>query len=334
MLNLQFKNNCQNFWRCTAVLAFLLFITVPTINAQTTTFASFLQRGASRDVGFTNNTTSGNLTTFSSGFPVRFFYEDPVASTLPPALQTQQNATMTITSTTSTAGTQNGGNTIQPIDGLTTISFRRDSDNANLLTIEIASTGSGLPVSGAYPAQGPSASTSELSGSTNGNSANFNSSTPAQTIRFTSDFLDFTQTVIRSSQLGFTGFDVPYALNANSFVNSFTAQSTGSFSSNPSPFYNPPPTSTLVNVGGRIVNASGRGVSKAQVSFIDGSGVTRYAISNILGYYRFSNVYSGQTIVLSAASKNYTFTPQVVSVVGEMSDLNFIALGTPKDSRQ
>ena len=324
MLIRRFNESRQRLFQIAAVSAFLLFVSITTSWAQTTTFASFSQRGSLRNISFANNSTSGALGTVAPGFSVRFFYEDPVASTLPLALQVQQNATLTITSTTNNTGTQSGGNTIQPVNGLTILAFRRDSDNANLLTVEIASTTVGLSASGAYPAQGPSSSTSEISGSTGGNSATYNSSTPAQTIRFTSDFLDFTQTNIRSSQLGVTGFDVPLTLNANGFLNSFFAQATGSFGTNPVPFYNPP-TSSEVNISGRILTADGRGISRAQVTMIDASGATRIATSNSFGYYNLDGVQAGQTVVVSVFNKRYSFMTRVVSVSSDLTNLDFIA---------
>lgn len=85
------------------------------------------------------------------------------------------------------------------------------------------------------------------------------------------------------------------------------------------------PTSALVSVGGRVLTAKGRGVSKALVTFTDANGETRIALTNPFGYFRFDEVQAGETYVFTVRHKQYQFTPQVLTVNEELADLNFIA---------
>ena len=78
-------------------------------------------------------------------------------------------------------------------------------------------------------------------------------------------------------------------------------------------------------VGGRVTTASGRGVSRAIVRMTDGSGATQTAMTNPFGYYRFKEVPTGAIYIVEARSKQYTFAPKILSIVEDMSDLDFIA---------
>jgi hypothetical protein len=84
------------------------------------------------------------------------------------------------------------------------------------------------------------------------------------------------------------------------------------------------PTSASVTVTGRILSPQGA-VSQAVVSLADQNGVTRTAISNGFGYYRFENVTVGQSYMFNVRSKRYQFAPRIVTVLEEMEDLNFTA---------
>ena len=81
----------------------------------------------------------------------------------------------------------------------------------------------------------------------------------------------------------------------------------------------------LVTIGGRIQNASGRGVYHATVSLIDSNNQVVTAISNPFGYYRFFEVETGATYTVSVSGKGYRFTPQQVSVSAEDLSIDFTA---------
>jgi Carboxypeptidase regulatory-like domain len=83
------------------------------------------------------------------------------------------------------------------------------------------------------------------------------------------------------------------------------------------------PTAAAVNVGGRISDANGYGVSRAMVTMTDHNGQIRTALTNPFGYYRFDNVTVGGTYILNVTSKQHQFGSQVVTVEDEMMVINF-----------
>ena len=84
-------------------------------------------------------------------------------------------------------------------------------------------------------------------------------------------------------------------------------------------------TAAAVSVSGRVLTAQGRGLRNARLTLTDSSGNTRTAISTTFGYYRFDEVAAGETYILEVGSKQYSFSPQVLTVMEEISDLNFTA---------
>lgn len=91
-------------------------------------------------------------------------------------------------------------------------------------------------------------------------------------------------------------------------------------------FQAPAPTAATVSVSGRVSTADGNAVFRARISLTDSSGVTRTAMANQFGYYRFDDVEVGQTYFVSVTAKRYQFVPRAVFVQDELSDLDFIAL--------
>lgn len=85
------------------------------------------------------------------------------------------------------------------------------------------------------------------------------------------------------------------------------------------------PTSATVTAGGRILDANGRGISKAVVTLIDASGNTRHATTNPFGFYRFADIRAGATYICQVRHKRFEFAPKVLSVTEEIDNLNFTA---------
>lgn len=85
------------------------------------------------------------------------------------------------------------------------------------------------------------------------------------------------------------------------------------------------PTAALVSIGGRVLTSDGAGIPRAQVTMVDQSGNTRSARTNPFGYYTFADVEIGQTYVVSVASKGYEFTPRIISLTDQLTDLDFFA---------
>ncbi len=86
------------------------------------------------------------------------------------------------------------------------------------------------------------------------------------------------------------------------------------------------PTAANVSIAGRVVTANGRGISNARVTITGENGAGRSALTNSFGYYRFDEVEIGKTYVISAARKRYRFSPRVVSLMDELTELDFTAL--------
>ena len=120
---------------------------------------------------------------------------------------------------------------------------------------------------------------------------------------------------VTTDERGRTRYDNPGVTNAadGSDIGAFEAQAT---------------TAASVNVGGRVTDAFGRGISKAQVSATNESGDTFTARTNPFGYYTFSEVQAGQTYTFTVAKKEYEFIfPTQTFFVGfDREDLNFIAM--------
>ena len=80
-----------------------------------------------------------------------------------------------------------------------------------------------------------------------------------------------------------------------------------------------------VTIRGRVVLVGGRGVFGARVSITDANGATRMTITNPFGYYRFQQVAAGAIYTFIITHKSQTFTPQALTVTGEINDLTFTA---------
>jgi hypothetical protein len=80
-----------------------------------------------------------------------------------------------------------------------------------------------------------------------------------------------------------------------------------------------------VSVSGRITTAGGSGVPKANVQMTLANGSTLNTVSTSFGYYRFDGVEADQTATVSVFSKRFSFTPQMVEVNGNLTNVDFIA---------
>lgn len=79
-----------------------------------------------------------------------------------------------------------------------------------------------------------------------------------------------------------------------------------------------------VTVGGRVVDANGRGVHNTVVSMTDVQGQARYAVTNPFGYYRFTGVMTNATYTFEVRSKRYSYAPMVVAVTESIANLDFV----------
>lgn len=86
-----------------------------------------------------------------------------------------------------------------------------------------------------------------------------------------------------------------------------------------------PVTSAGVSVSGRLLTSSGRAVSRGTVSLSDGLGNVRRIQTNTLGYFRFDEVAVGETYVLSATARGYSFQARTLNVMDQISDVEIVA---------
>ncbi|MEO6589869.1 MAG: choice-of-anchor Q domain-containing protein [Pyrinomonadaceae bacterium] len=80
-------------------------------------------------------------------------------------------------------------------------------------------------------------------------------------------------------------------------------------------------------VSGRVLLASGQGVSKAIVTISDTNGVIQTALTSSFGYFTFAGISTGQAYTLNVSSKQYSFSPQQVTVNGDITNLTITATG-------
>ncbi len=87
--------------------------------------------------------------------------------------------------------------------------------------------------------------------------------------------------------------------------------------------FTPPltPTAAAVSISGRILTNLGTGLWNAVVTLIDQTGNARQARSNTFGYFNFEGLEAGQIIIIEVRSKESQFEPRVISVFGDISDL-------------
>ena len=84
-------------------------------------------------------------------------------------------------------------------------------------------------------------------------------------------------------------------------------------------------TAANASLGGQVVSADGRGVSKAFVTITDERGNTWQTLTNPFGYYRFTNVQVGSGYIINVKAKNMQFASQFQIISGDTDNVNFTA---------
>lgn len=87
------------------------------------------------------------------------------------------------------------------------------------------------------------------------------------------------------------------------------------------------PSAATVSICGRVTSITGRGIMNVRLTLTDSSGQIRTATTNASGDYQFDDVQAGDTYILTATGKRYTFSQpsQVLNVNEETTEVNFIA---------
>jgi hypothetical protein len=86
------------------------------------------------------------------------------------------------------------------------------------------------------------------------------------------------------------------------------------------------PTAAMVTIGGRLLQANGKGIGNASVVLTGPNGYIGTALTNTFGYYRFEDIEAGHSYVISVSSKRYQFDPRIVNVNEEILDIDLVAL--------
>ncbi len=88
------------------------------------------------------------------------------------------------------------------------------------------------------------------------------------------------------------------------------------------------PSAAGSNVGGRVTRADGMGLGNVSVVLQNPlTGERRTALSSPFGYYYFEDVPTGESYVVSVASKNYSFlvSSRVFTLFDSVSGIDFVA---------
>lgn len=85
-------------------------------------------------------------------------------------------------------------------------------------------------------------------------------------------------------------------------------------------------TAAAVSVGGRVTTSNGRGIRNVRITLSDSGGNVRTAITSSFGYYSFEDIPAGETYIITANAKRFTFSQpsRVLSVVDNAVDVDFI----------
>jgi len=93
------------------------------------------------------------------------------------------------------------------------------------------------------------------------------------------------------------------------------------------------PTVADISITGRVFGTYGRPESQATVTLTDMKGGIRYTRTNTFGYYRFVGVQAGDGCVLSVHSRRFQYEPVFITLLDDMSAVNFVPI-VPKPERR
>lgn len=85
------------------------------------------------------------------------------------------------------------------------------------------------------------------------------------------------------------------------------------------------PTASSVSISGRVLASFGRGLTGAVVVLTDASGNQQRIRTSAFGYFRFTDVAAGNVCIFTVESKRFHFTPQVLFVGEDLTELIFNA---------
>lgn len=87
-----------------------------------------------------------------------------------------------------------------------------------------------------------------------------------------------------------------------------------------------PAASTPVSIGGKVTSPTGILLRSIKVVLTKPDGTQVFANTSSFGVYSFPNVPSGASYTVTAQSKRYRFTPQIVTPNANLSNVDFVGL--------
>jgi len=96
-------------------------------------------------------------------------------------------------------------------------------------------------------------------------------------------------------------------------------------------FWTPPPlapSAAGVTVSGRVQTANGGGIRGVMVNLTNATGLAQTTITGSFGYFRFDDVASGETYIISVRAKRFEFAQptQILTIDDARDDIVFNAL--------
>ncbi len=90
-----------------------------------------------------------------------------------------------------------------------------------------------------------------------------------------------------------------------------------------------PVTAANVSISGRVLTTDGRGLRNSLITITDQSGNARNVVTGALGTYRFDDLATGATYVISVRSRRFSYEPRVVVLTDELTGFDI----TPVSNR-
>jgi len=79
------------------------------------------------------------------------------------------------------------------------------------------------------------------------------------------------------------------------------------------------PTAAEVTAEGRVLSSLNRAIPRAIVTFTGADGITHTGVTNNFGFYTITGLQAGQTYLVNVSARLYTFAPQAVSMVDNLT---------------
>jgi hypothetical protein len=88
------------------------------------------------------------------------------------------------------------------------------------------------------------------------------------------------------------------------------------------------PTAANVSISGRVLTTDGRGLRNAVITITDQSGNARNVMTGPMGTYRFDDLATGATYVISVRSRRFSYEPRVIALTDELTGYDITPSGT------